>query len=338
MSPARKNLLVALLVVGVFHVWHDPGSDLLAQDDGVVLIAPDQMLPGARPFIGADGSTLVVGRLMNLEGTTVTLMESPTHKKLQFKLNEFSKEERERIRREYAQLRKIESRREDANKLAKGLAPNERPTTVIRTLNRLRALGDASSHLELNVRLLLDHENKDIAAAAAICFVNICERDLNRLRFIIEKLRDMDQTTLNKIARNPERFLTGMNRFGQAGLNYLRAVAYNGRLDVEPVIADGLYAEELDADQREIRIEAAEAAAESEFKEEAAELLLEMLDAELQVEDNGRSIERLIRAIGRLGYYSDQIVQRLEALESDYPEVAAEALERIRKNQPKDED
>ncbi len=65
---------------------------------------------------------------------------------------------------------------------------------------------------------------------------------------------------------------------------------------------------------------------------------MEILDAELQVEDNGRSIERLIRSIGRLGYYSDEIAERLEELEADYPEVAAEALERIRKHKPTDED
>ena len=282
-------------------------------------------------FLAEDGTVVVVGQLQSVAGSSAII--NAQGKEMKFNLKQFSKAEQSWIRRQNAEIKKRKSKRAEITKLGTGLFSNK-SSTIIKTCNRLKTYGPLASHMAIQLEPHIKSTDNRTRMAAFICLLAISESNPQSIRRIVDEI-NRNPALLSSFEKQPAKILTPFARFGVAGLPYLRAVAFEGLLDVEAADQSEVEAElDLDSARAVTRMAACRSIAASDGGEEAADILLEVLAAEDSSDPRGEGIPRLIQSLGKLGFQSDAVLDAIESHVSDAPAEAKEAMEQLSKANP----
>ena len=298
-------------------------------------VAQDGVAPGLsgiftldHPFLAEDGSIVVEGQLQALDGATAII--KCKGKEMRFNLSQFSKKEQTWIRKQIALIKKRNTKRPEINKLALGLGSNK-PTIIIKTCNRLKTYGPAASHIAPQLDPLVKSSDSRTRTAAFICLLSIAEDNPLAVRRIVDEI-NRNQPLTSSFESIPAKLLSPFSRFEERGLPYLGAVAFAGQLNVPAADSSEIEAQtDLDAVAGKTRIAACNAIAKSQAEEEAANLLLQVLEAEALSESETNQVAEVFQCLGKLGFQSDRVLDAIQEHVSEAPEEAKTALEEISK-------
>ncbi|MCH2181656.1 MAG: hypothetical protein MK108_06580 [Mariniblastus sp.] len=279
-----------------------------------------------RPFLDDDGSIVVEGQLKGLEGATAIIKVKG--KEMRFNLNQFSSKEQQWIRQQIAIEKKRKSKWSEINKLATGLASNK-PTIIAKTCNRLKTYGPAASHIAPQLDPHIASSDSRTSSAAFVCLVSIAEDTPVAIRRIVDQFK-RNPSLADRFASNPSKALKPFSRFGSRGLPYLGAVAFSGQLNVAAAERSEIEAQtELDKQATKTRVAACRAIARSDGEEEAANLLLEVLEAEVTSDAEENQAGEVFECLGTLGFQSDLVLEAIQEHAAEDPEQAKLALQEI---------
>ena len=274
-------------------------------------------------FLDEDGEVVIVGQLQSLQGSTAIIKFKG--KEMKFNLNQFSKKEQRWIRQKVAEMKKRELKRPEINKLAVGLA-NNKSTIVIKTCNRLKSYGPAASHIATQLDPHIQDSDARVRSAAFLCLLSIAEDHPVAIGRIVNEINQNDPL-VNSFESKPTRILGPFSRFGIHGLPYLGAVAFSGQLDVEESDPSEIEAAtNLDATGAKTRIAACRAIANSNAEEDAANLLLEVLQAEVASNNENKQVGEIFECLGKLGFQSDAVLSAIQENVAEAPEQAKKAV------------
>lgn len=305
----------------------------LAQDD----VAPG--LSGSftldRQFLAEDGSIVVEGQLQSLEGATAIIKSRG--KEMRFNLSQFSKKEQQWIRKQIAVIKKRKNKWPEINREAAKLSQNK-PSVIIKACNRLKTFGPAASHIAPQLDPLIKSSDSRTRTAAFICLLSIAEDNPVSVRRIVDEI-NRNQPLTASFESNPAKLLSPFSRFEGRGLPYLGAVAFAGQLNVPSADPSEIEARtDLDTVAVKTRIAACNAIAKSQAEEEAANLLLQVLQAEAMSESETNQVAELFQCLATLGFQSDTVLEAIQEHVAEAPEEAKTALEEISKANQDNED
>ena len=279
-----------------------------------------------RPFLAEDGSTVVEGQLKGLEGATAIIKVKG--KEMRFNLNQFAEKEQKWIRQQIAIEKKRKSKWTEINKLAVNLASNKR-TVVTKACNRLKTFGPAASHIAPQLDPHIKSSDARTRSAAFVCLVAISADTPVAVQRIVGQFNN-NPALADTFSTNPSKVLTPFSRFGSRGLPYLGAVAFAGQLDVAAADRSEIEARtDLDEQATKTRVAACHAIARSEGDEEAANLLLEVLEAEVMSDREGNQVGEVFECLGKLGFQSEAVLEAIQEHADQAPEQAKTAIQKI---------
>ncbi len=285
----------------------------------------------ARDFHDEDGNVIVVGVLYEVTGNDVTIMADDATMQT-FNINKFSDDDRVWIRKAVSDQKKFEKRKQAADKVIEELG-SVQSSRIIKACRQLKSFGSAASHAGPKLVSLFRSQDDSVVLAAFVCYSNTAKRNKDSIDRMVRELIRPNSKVLRIVNERPEKFLDTLPRYEAVAIPYLRAVAYNCKLDTQPVKHSAV-PEKLtltSGTKNDLRVTACQTIAKIKL-EVSSEILLQVLAVSDEGPKNQRdenTILKTIEAIGDLGIKTPEVIKALSRFETEFPDVVAEAIQKL---------
>lgn len=284
-----------------------------------------------RAFHDKQGDVFIRGALQKVVGSDVTISEEGDGTTHIFDINKFSDEDRVWIRTSVASHKKWLKKKKAADKIIADLK-SAQSVKVIKACKKLMSFGTAANHATPKLLELLKSPDEKVVAAALNSLSSVSKIDDASLRNLFGQFNS--NHTLRAVKKRPEKFVQTLSRFEKLAIPYLRAIAFQAKLNVKPVKASAKpeTLSVVGGEKSKIRIAACKAIVEIKT-ESAAEILLAVIEAS-EAGPAGKRDEKTIqtglKAIGRLGLDTPEVQNVLKKYKSEFTDIVEKSMESLK--------
>ena len=286
-----------------------------------------------RDFHDKQGDVIISGTLYEVAGNDITIAREGSGGLETYNINKFSQEDRVWIRKQVSDHKKWQKKREAADKVIEDLRSSQ-SAKVIKACRKLKSFGSAASHASKLLNPLLKSKDEKVVLAAFVCLSNTSKVDKFSIQRLFSELEKPNSPVFEVVSERPEKFIETLSHFDKLAIPYLRAIAYEGVVNIKPMTASAEpdVFSVIGGNKSKIRMEACKAL--SAIKHDASyEIMLKIIEVSDQAQDakrDAKTIKDVIRSLGRLGMNEPDVVSTLKKFESEFPEEVGKSLESLK--------
>ena len=319
-----RSLVLACVVFGVAATFNVMASNQASAQ--LAQLADSQS--GTREFHDKQGEVFITGVLSDVSGSDVTIAEEGSGASQSFNINKFSDEDRIWIRKSVSDHKKWLKKKKAADKVIEDLK-SAQSVKVIKACKKLKSFGTAANHASTKLKPLLQSQDPKVVLAAFVCLSNTSKIDENSIKRLFAELNSSKSKVFASVSDRPEKFVETLPRFEKLAIPFLRAIAYEAKLNVQPVTnaAEPEKLGVIGGDKTSLRIAACKAV--SKIKHDASPGIIlnviEVSDQGSAPKRDAKTVKEGLKALGKLGMNTPEVQKILAKHEAEFAEEVEKA-------------
>lgn len=283
-----------------------------------------------RAFHDKQGEVFITGTLTDVSGSDVTISEEGTGATQSFNINKFSDEDRMWIRKSVSDHKKWLKKKAAADKVIADLN-SAQSVKIIKACKKLKSFGTAANHASIKLKPLLQSQDPKVVLAAFVCLSNTSKINESSIKRLFSELNSTKSKVFASVSDRPEKFVETLPRFEKLAIPYLRAIAYEAKLNVQPVTnaAEPERLGVIGGEKSKLRVAACKAV--SRVKHDASPGIILKIIA---VSDQGtgpkrdaKTVQECLKALGKLGMDTPEVQKVLEKHAAEFAKEVEKARE-----------